>query len=219
MRCHTVRYAFACIGGFGFAVAKQLLQTFERQHGIPEQAVADRRSSGLCGIVGDMQQEQPGRQVGGPMCPNASKFTASDLAAKEATNGWSQEECTPTLYPAAKGEYLKEVVAEMERINVTAVVFGDLKSVQRWKDAAPGHVITGTSFSQGMQPGRRVPLDELRTDFTRDDSKSWARSASNTRAPRLAILPWTPTSHSPRNSISRSQSTWGLAAQDVPTSP
>ena len=36
-----------------------------------------------------------------------------------------QEECTPKLYPAAKGEYLKDVVAEMERLNVTAVVFGD----------------------------------------------------------------------------------------------
>jgi uncharacterized protein len=108
---------------------------------------------------------------GGPMCPNESKFLASDPSTKEAQFGWSQEECTPKLYPAAKGEYIKDVVAEMEKLNVTAVVFGDPKSVQKWKDAAPGRVIPGTSFSQGMQPGARVPLDELRKDFTQDGFK------------------------------------------------
>ncbi len=108
---------------------------------------------------------------GGPMCPNESKFLASDPSTKEATNGWGQEECTPKLYPAAKGEYLKDVVAEMERLNVTAVVFGNPKSVQKWKDAAPNRVIPGTSFSAGMAPGARVPLDELRKDFTKDGFK------------------------------------------------
>src|SRR5690349_24577180 len=57
-----------------------------------------------------------------PMCPNTAKFTASDPATKEAPFGWVQEECTPKLYPAAKGEYMKDVIAEMERLNVTAVV-------------------------------------------------------------------------------------------------
>jgi predicted TIM-barrel fold metal-dependent hydrolase len=99
-----------------------------------------------------------------PMCPNTAKFTASDPSTKESPNGWVQEECTPKLYPAAKGEYMKDVVAEMERLNVTAVVFGDPKSVQKWKDAAPNRVIPGTAF-QGMGSGR-VPLDELRKDFT-----------------------------------------------------
>ncbi len=106
----------------------------------------------------------------GGMCPNESKFLASDPGTKEAPFGWSQEECTPKLYPAAKGEYIKDVVAEMERLNVTAVVFGDPKSVQKWKDAAPGRVIPGTSF-EGAAPGSRVPLDELRTDFTKDGFK------------------------------------------------
>ena len=100
-----------------------------------------------------------------PMCPNTSKFTASDPSTKEAPFGWVQEECTPKLYPAAKGEYMKDVVAEMERLNVTAVVFGDPKGVQKWKDAAPNRVIPGTAFGGGMSGGR-VPLDELRKDFT-----------------------------------------------------
>ena len=107
----------------------------------------------------------------GPMCPNEAKFLASDPKTREAPFGWSQEECTPKLYPAAKGEYIKDVVAEMERLNVTAVVFGDPKSVQKWKDAAPGRVIPGTSFNEGMQPGKRVALDELRKDFSTDGFK------------------------------------------------
>ena len=108
---------------------------------------------------------------GGPMCPNESKFLVSDPATKESQNGWSTEECTPKLSPAAKGEYIKDVVAEMERLNVTAVVFGDPKSVQKWRDAAPNRVIPGTSFSAGMAPGAHVPLDELRKDFTKDGFK------------------------------------------------
>lgn len=102
----------------------------------------------------------------GPVCPNTSKFTASDPSTKEAPFGWAQEECTPMLYPSANGEYKKDILAEMERLNVTAVVFGDPKSVQKWKDAAPARVIPGTAFSNGMTPGQRVALDELRKDFT-----------------------------------------------------
>ena len=107
----------------------------------------------------------------GPMCPNTSAFTASDPSSKEAPFGWVQEECTPKLYPSAKGEYLKDVIAEMERLNVTAVVFGDPKSVQKWTDAAPKRVIPGTSFNEGLQPGARVPLEELRQTFTKDGFK------------------------------------------------
>ena len=99
-----------------------------------------------------------------PMCPNTPKFTASDPDTKEAPFGWVQEECTPKLYPAAKGEYIKDVIAEMQRLNVTAVVFGDPASVQKWKDAAPDRVIPGTGFEKGMAAGR-VPLDDLRTAF------------------------------------------------------
>jgi uncharacterized protein len=109
---------------------------------------------------------------GGPMCPNTFNFTASDPGTKEAPFGWAQEECTPKLYPAPKGEYIKDVVAEMKRLNVTAVVFGDPASVQKWRDAAPDRVIPGTSFSEGSgQQAKRVELDQLRKDFTKDGFK------------------------------------------------
>ncbi len=103
----------------------------------------------------------------GPMCPNTPKFLASDPATKEAGFGWVQESCSPALYPAPKGEYMKDLIADMKRLNVTAVIFGDPASVKKWEDAYPGHVIPGTSFTAGgMTPGGRVPLDELRKDFT-----------------------------------------------------
>jgi len=101
-----------------------------------------------------------------PMCPKTAKFTASDPKDKEEPFGWAKEPCTPALYPSASGEYMEDVLAEMERLNVTAVVFGDPTTVQKWKDAAPARVIPGTSFQNGMTPGQRVPLEELRKDFT-----------------------------------------------------
>lgn len=110
-----------------------------------------------------MDESFPGM---GAVCPNQAKFLASDPDTKEAPFGWDQEECTPKLYPAEKGEYLKDMVQEMKRLNVTAVVFGDPKSVQKWIDAAPDRVIPGTSFNEGMMPGARVALDDLRKDFT-----------------------------------------------------
>src|SRR5438128_8034562 len=53
-----------------------------------------------------------------PMCPNTSKFTASDPKEKEEPFGWVKEPCTPALYPSASGDYMKDVLAEMERLNV-----------------------------------------------------------------------------------------------------
>ena len=110
-----------------------------------------------------MDESFPG---GGPMCPNEAKFLASDPKTKEAPFGWDTEECTPKLYPSEKGQYLKDMKAEMERLNVTAVVFGDEAGVKKWQDAMPGRVIPGTSFSEGMTLGARVDLDKLRKEFT-----------------------------------------------------
>jgi predicted TIM-barrel fold metal-dependent hydrolase len=110
-----------------------------------------------------MDESFPG---GGPMCPNEAKFLASDPKTKEAPFGWDIESCTPKLHPAEKGQYLKDMKAEMERLNVTVVVFGDEAGVKKWQEAMPGRVIPGTSFSEGMNPGARVALDKLRQEFT-----------------------------------------------------
>ena len=115
-----------------------------------------------------MDESFPG---GGPMCPNEAKFLASDPKTKEAPFGWDVENCTPKLYPSEKGQYIKDVKAEMERLNVTAVVFGDQAGVKKWQDAMPGRVIPGTSFSEGMTPGGRVPLEKLREEFTKGGFK------------------------------------------------
>lgn len=103
-----------------------------------------------------------------PMCPNTAKFTASDPSTKEAPFGWVLEECSPKLYPAAKGQYMREVIAEMERLNVTAVVFGSPEGVQKWRDAAPNRIIPGTGFEAA---GKRLPVEQLRASFTKDGFK------------------------------------------------
>jgi uncharacterized protein len=134
---------------------------------VPVAAIAQNTSATVPPII-DVHQhamDESGAWAA-PMCPNTSKFLASDPRGSEPPSGWVQEECSPKLYPAAKGQYVKEVLADMERLNVTAVVFGDPASVQKWRDAAPGRVIPGTSFSRGMQPGPMVPLAELRAAFT-----------------------------------------------------
>ena len=100
------------------------------------------------------------------MCPNTSQFTASDPKDKESDIGWIQEECSPRLYSAAKGQYMKEVLSEMERLNVTAVVFGSPDDVRKWQAAAPARVIPGTGFGGGSRAVPYVPLDQLRASFT-----------------------------------------------------
>jgi hypothetical protein len=105
-----------------------------------------------------------------PMCPNTPQFLASDPKEKEEPFGWAKTTCSPALYPSKPGEYTKDVLAEMERLNVTTVVMGDPQSVRKWKDAAPHRVITGTSFSNGMAADNRTSLDELRKLFTPDQS-------------------------------------------------
>jgi len=103
----------------------------------------------------------------GPMCPFPPGFAASDPKDKESGNGWVKQECTPMLADSKDPDtYRKEVLAEMERMNVTAVVMGDPAEVKKWKDAAPNRVIPGTAFSNGMAQGERVPVEQLRKYFT-----------------------------------------------------
>jgi predicted TIM-barrel fold metal-dependent hydrolase len=108
-----------------------------------------------------------GMPGGRPMCPWPSGFVASDPKGPEAASGWATQDCALPLQPSASPEeYMKAVLAEWERLNVTAVVMGDEASVRRWKAAAPARVIMGTSFMNSPTAGEYEPLDKLRTAFT-----------------------------------------------------
>jgi hypothetical protein len=66
---------------------------------------------------------------------------------------------------------MKAVIAEWERLNVTAVVMGEPEWVKKWLEAAPGRVIPGTSFDGGGFAKSYVPMDQLRKSFTQDGFK------------------------------------------------
>jgi uncharacterized protein len=103
----------------------------------------------------------------GPMCPFNPQFLAADPREKAGPSGWAKQDCTDLLEPSkTPEEYMKAVLAEYERLNVTAVVMGDQKSVQKWKDAAPARIIPGTSFEIGNGGGKYLPVEDLRTAFT-----------------------------------------------------
>ncbi|HEY0778922.1 MAG TPA: amidohydrolase family protein [Gemmatirosa sp.] len=104
---------------------------------------------------------------GAPMCPFPPQFLASDPKGAEAPFGWSRQDCARPLQPAATPDaYMTAVLADWERLNVTAVVMGDPVEVRKWKAAAPGRVIMGTSFMNSPTSGTYDPVDQLRTAFT-----------------------------------------------------
>ncbi len=108
---------------------------------------------------------------GGPevstMCPNQQQFLAADPAdPNPAFIGWSTEDCSPRLYSSIGDAYLDDIVAEMERMNVTAVVFGDPDSVQAYVEAAPGRIIRGTGFNMGEDVNKEEELARLEKLFT-----------------------------------------------------
>jgi len=82
----------------------------------------------------------------------------------DPTLGWSKQDCALPLQPSATpDEYMRAVLAEYERLNVTAVVMGDPEPVRKWKAAAPGRIIMGTGFTSFGGPGGHVPIEQLRT--------------------------------------------------------
>jgi len=108
-----------------------------------------------------------------PMCPFNPQFLAADPRVKADQSGWAKQDCTDLLEASkTPDEYMKAVLAEYERLNVTAVVMGDQKSVQKWVDAAPpSRIIPGTSFDNAMFGGKYVSVEELRTAFTKGGFK------------------------------------------------
>jgi len=132
------------------------------------QALAQNSTASVPPIIDVHIHASDGSRPGAPpQCPNQAKFVASDPNTKESNNGWDQEECTPKLLSSAPGQYLNDLKAEMERLNVTGVVFGDPATVKKMMDFIPGRIIPGTSFGGGMAgASSRVPIEELRDDFT-----------------------------------------------------
>ncbi|HSG35766.1 MAG TPA: amidohydrolase family protein [Sphingomonadaceae bacterium] len=107
-----------------------------------------------------------------PMCPNHSGFLAADPAeANPAPIGWTQEECTPKLYASEPGQYVSDLAAEMERLNVTAVAFGDVATVKRFSDLIPGRIIPGTGFSTAPDADQAEQLAMLEDAFTNQGFK------------------------------------------------
>ena len=155
----------------------------------------------------------------GPMCPFPPGSQRLTRRAKEEPFGWVKQECSPMLYPAQNGQYMQEVLAEMERLNVTAVVFGDPKGVQKWKDAAPARVIPGTSFTAGMGGGNRVSLEDLRNDFTKDGFKVMGEIGLQYEGLSPAIPRSTSISRWLRSWMFRLPFTWAPAAPAAPTLP
>lgn len=109
----------------------------------------------------------------GPMCPFPAQFTASDAKSdNEHQLGWAHEVCSPALETARNSdEYMKELIAEWDRLNVTAVVMGNPKDVKKWVDAGHGRVIPGTSFDGTGPEPKFVAVDELRKSFQQDGFK------------------------------------------------
>ena len=107
--------------------------------------------------------------AGQPACANTPAFLASDPKQKESSFGWKSVGCANPLLPAKTADsYEKEVIAEFERLNVTAVVMGDEKTVNQWRTDAPDRVIRGTSFDVTALNGPRkeAELKRLREAFT-----------------------------------------------------
>jgi uncharacterized protein len=108
-----------------------------------------------------------------PMCPFPPGFAASDPKSQEAPFGWVKQDCTVPLQPAKDADdYRKQVLAEMERLNVTAIVMGEPAEVEKWVKDAPNRVIPGTGIDGGgMGQPKFLPVDQLRKSFTQDGFK------------------------------------------------
>jgi len=110
------------------------------------------------------------RMGGQPSCANTPAFLASDPKEKESPIGWKLVPCSNPLLPAKTPDsYEKELIAEWERLNVTAVVMGDEKSVNQWHTDAPNRVIRATAFDQNALSGPKkdAELKRLREAFTK----------------------------------------------------
>jgi predicted TIM-barrel fold metal-dependent hydrolase len=133
-----------------FAVVTATAQNYEG----PQPPIIDVHFHGALGA----------QQGAEPMCPNEPGFAASDPATTEARNGWVKVPCSNPIVPVPPGEYLKAVAADMKRLNVTAVVYGNADSIPKYEEAAPGRIIPGTTFT-GARDAPNRPVKDVDADF------------------------------------------------------
>jgi uncharacterized protein len=75
-------------------------------------------------------------------------------------------DCVDPLKPAKNDEELTEAFLEtIERLNITAVVFGDADMLYKWKLAAPGRIIPGIGVSKADEITVKAMKDSLSTGF------------------------------------------------------
>jgi predicted TIM-barrel fold metal-dependent hydrolase len=74
--------------------------------------------------------------------------------------------CVDPLPAARSNEELQTAFLEtIERLNITAVVFGDAEILHRWKDAAPNRIIPGIGFSSPTEITAQAMRDSLSSGF------------------------------------------------------
>jgi len=74
--------------------------------------------------------------------------------------------CVDPLQPAHSDEELREAFLEtLERLNITAVAFGDAEILHTWKEAAPDRIIPGIGVSSPDDITVEAMRDSLETGF------------------------------------------------------
>ena len=151
---HRRRFARAVAATIALTSFSVLTATAQNYEG-PQPPIIDVHVHGSMGA-------QPTAQ---PMCPNEPGFAASDPATQESANGWVKVACSNPIVPVPPAEYLKQVGADMKRLNVTAVVFGDAASTAKYEEAAPGRIIPGTSFNAPGRDATFLPIEQVEAAF------------------------------------------------------
>lgn len=82
----------------------------------------------------------------GDLCP----WFLEEMPGTDPKTGMSfpAKDCVDPLKPAKNDDELTAGFLEtIERLNITAIVFGDAQMLHRWKNAAPGRIIPGIGVS------------------------------------------------------------------------
>jgi predicted TIM-barrel fold metal-dependent hydrolase len=102
-----------------------------------------------------------------PLCP----WFLEDMPGTDPKTGMTPptaRRCVDPLPPARSDEEMQNAYIEtVERLNITAVVFGDAEILHNWKNAAPDRIIPGIGVSSPDDITVEAMRDSLSTDFYR----------------------------------------------------